>query len=251
MERSHKRLEGILPKKVEIGSWTPAKLEAFFQFANFFMKQVDGKFVYDVSDENIATAYERTDEYWIEFLHRLAPKGIEENKAKRLNAFRTRLMNFIRTVGAWLKANPHAIFPELETVMRENPRFSWAVDTFAMEESGIGDMIVVPANQETTDPTQANHNPHQTARQIPQIQYQNTLAKAVSLLSELVGSIDRAQLKGLPTEKKLRIALQMIDTLGKTMKDSPQAKSVFNTLILQKGGREDLEKSIMSYVTPE
>lgn len=252
MERSFKRMEGVLPKKPEIGEWSEPRIRAFFQFADFFMKVGEKGIVYNVSDETIAAAWETNEEYWLEFLHRLTPKKQEELKAKRLNAFRTRLMNFIRTVGAWLKANPHAISPELELIMRANPRFSWALDTFVETEAGIGGMIVMPNGvMESVDPTLGNQNPNQTNRQLPVVQYQNSLAKAVSLLQELIGSIDRTQMKALPTKEKLKLALHMIDTLGKTMKDSPVQKSVFNTLILQKGGREELEKSMLEYVTKD
>lgn len=249
MERSFKRLEGTLPKKAEIGEWSEPRIRAFFEFAQFFMKQSAEKgWVYDVSDESIAAAWEVNQEYWLEFLHRLTPKKQEELKVRRLNAFRTRLMNFIRTVGAWLKANPHAVSPEMEALMRANPRFSWALDTFVHETSGIGELMVMPNGaMESADPAQGNHNPTLTNRSLPEVQYYNSLAKLTSLMNELVMSIDRSQMKGLPTKDKLKLALVMADTLGKTMRGQAPAKSIFNTLILQKGGREDLEKSLIAY----
>lgn len=242
-------MEGVLPKKPEIGEWSEPRIRAFFEFAAFFMKQSPEKgWVYDVSDESIAAAWENNQEYWLEFLHRLTPKKQEELKVKRLNAFRTRLMNFIRTVGAWLKANPHAVSPELEAIMRANPRFSWALDTFVEERTNLGELIVMPNGMvESVDPTLGNQNPNQTNRSLPQVQFYNSIAKVTSLLNELVGSIDRVQMKALPTKDKLKLALYMIDTLGKNIKGQEGPKSVFNTLILNKGTREELEKSLIAY----
>jgi hypothetical protein len=257
MQTIPKKFEGKLPKKPEIGEWSEPKLVAFFNFANYFMKEGEtrGKvgIVYDVSDERIANAWEIEEPYWQEFMTRLVSKGMDaQPKTQRLNAFRTRLMNFIRTVGAWVKANPHAVSIQMEQIMRANPRFSWALDAFQLERTEIGGVIVVPNTApESVDPTLYNQNPNQTDSKLPAVQYHNAVAKMTSLLLEVVGSVDRTQLKGLPTEKKLKLALHMLDTLGKTMKDAPTPKSVFNTIVVNKGGREELEQTILEYANPK
>lgn len=249
----YKKIAGILPKKNEVGSWGEPKIIAALEFSRHFMKDGESRgkktLVYDVSDETIKAAWDSDREHWKEFMHRIevVAKG-EKPRAARLNAFRTRLMNFIRTVCAYLKSNPHAITPEIEGLMRGNDRFSWALDTFHVERSELGELVVMPNDLETTDPSLYNANPNQTKTILPQARYQNAVAKAASILEALLDGIDIKQLAKMDMAKRLKMADDLIRTLGKAYGGNAPARSVFNTIVVNKSSREDLEKSLLGYV---
>lgn len=254
--RSYRNVKGKLPRQPEITDWSEDRIRSFLEFAAFFMKEGTLRnggtgIVYDVTDDRIASAWENPDEHWQEFLNRLETKDtLATEKVKRLNAFRTRLMNFIRVVCSWLKKNPQAITIPIEQIMRSNPRFSWALDTFVLQETPTGMMLMPNDSPETTSDTAQNVNPLQSDSKLPQVRYQNSVAKVTALLEELVSSIDRNQIKSMSPDKKLGLVLKMIEVLGKNYKDAPGKTSVFNTLVVGKSGREDLERMLLEQVEP-
>lgn len=235
-----KAIKGDLPKKKDIPNWSQEKLYAFVRFVSFF---VEGD-KFNVKRDRIQAAEIRADseEYWNEFLSRIDVPG----SSAKINAFSLKLMSTTRTVLSWLKDNPHAVTEDMERVMNETKRMSWALYPMRDKVTKMGGEIITLDTREETDPQLANRTPGNAPR-TPEAQFHNSLKKMTSLLENLVGSVNTKDLKNINVEKKIKLITTLTSTLQKQMSGKNPNAVIFKQLNIHQASKEDLENAFVDY----
>lgn len=241
----------VLPKLREIPDWSEEKILSFLRFAVHFMKiaQYDGRPIhaYEMTLDKWESAVQMQDEpFWAEFIAR-----IDKHEATPLLR-KQRLMMAMRTVGAYLKKSPHAVTEPMRVIMDPNERLSWALHPFKMTETPTGELVEMD-NSETVDPGRANANPHQTDLKNPMISYQESILRMTAVLRDLLSGITLGDIKKMSVKERITLAKDIIVVFkaqGGTGKGSMPV-NIQKLLVVNSGGREDMEKSLLDYVTEQ
>lgn len=237
-------IKGKIPGKREIGEWSEGKILGFIRFSQHFMKDAVVKKketqVFDMTWQRWEGAKVNPDEeYWPEFLARL------ETPDDTMLLRKQRLMMMVRTVGAWLKANPSAITKDMIERMEKNDRWNWVLSTFKMTPEGI----VVIDQRETTDPGRANANPNQTNVKTPAVIYQDSLFRLSTILGQLTQGLTFADIKKMPVKDRIQLAEKLTNTLNRAFSGRGGDVNVFKTLVVNNGSKEDLESAMLGYAS--
>lgn len=237
-------VRGEVPKKRDFIKWSPEKILALMQFSIFFMKmgkyQDKEQMVYDVSVEKLEIANVSQEPYWEEFMARLHKKGM------RTNSFRLRLQPVIQGCGGFLRENPHFITDEMRELIKDNARWNWCLTAFEEGESKIGGTIVIHNPANTVIPGVKNAQSALTDTKTPLAQFHQGLLKMTSIFNNLLKGIPQADINEMSAEKRIKLANNLLHTLAKAVTTQQNTK-VFNTIVVNKAGRDDLEKSILEY----
>lgn len=240
-----KAVKGQLPKKIDISDWSQEKMLSLLIFGSLSLREVvrHGKkefsFHYDKQFEEIVAQYDNP--FFQEFMTRLSVPG-----ASYLS-LRGRLIVMIRTMLAYIKSNPHVINEKMEHLMKTTERFSWALANFEVKELAMGAEVVTVNNQETTDIDRKNAAPDRTGLTLPEVHYQRSLLAFSGLLASLLKGIKQSDIKEMDVKDKLKLAIPMIQTLGKAFTNSKPKSLVFKNLTINSAGKDDLEKAILTY----
>lgn len=229
--------KGKLPKKVEIADWNEDKYLSFFSFIKLFMEEKDGSFSYIVTSQNREAVKFIDKIHYKEFSERLELKGCNDVR------FKKRLTTFVRTVLLYLREKPFVVTGAMHKDMENNDRLSWALQPFKNEKSGIGADIVVPNTDDATDPDEQR----EVSVANPLVEYQKVAYTMLALLSDILKDIKPSDIKRLDPKDKIKIAIQMMESVGKTMKGPGANVSVFKQININTSGREDLEKMALDY----
>lgn len=229
--------KGKLPKKVEIADWNEDKYLSFFSFIKLFMEEKDGSYSYIVSSQNREAVKFIDKIFYKEFSDRLELKGCNDVR------FKKRLTTFVRTVLLYLREKPFVVTGAMYKEMEHNDRLSWALKPFKIEKTGIGADVVVPNTDDLTDPDNQKHV--EVAN--PFVEYQKATYSMLSLLKDILKDIKPSDIKRLDPKDKIKIAIQMIDSVGKTLKSPGGNVSIFKQINVNTTGREDLEKMALDY----
>lgn len=229
--------KGKLPKKVEIADWNEDKYLAFFSFIKLFMQEKDGSYSYIVTSQNREAVKFIDKIHYKEFSERLELKGCNDIRFKR------RLTTFIRTVLSYIREKPFVVTGAMHKDMENNDRLSWALKPYKIEKSGIGADIVVPNTEDATDPNEQR----EVSAANPLVEYQKATYTMIALLRDILKDIKPADIKRLDPKDKIKIAIQMIESVGKTLKNPGASVSFSKTININATGREDLEKMALDY----
>jgi hypothetical protein len=242
-------LAGVLPMKPEIADWSQAKIESYLRFARLFMevskdKKRSGSHTFAFDENRWQAAKEnKEEEYWDEFRTRvLIPKvGIAEGRWQQ--KMKGRIMMMTRIVGSWLKSNPFAITEEMESLIKDNDRLEWIKNTFTVKDNEVGGTLVVPDTTEMVD----EEKPGEVSVSNPLVQYNQALLKMATVFNTLVKGIKVKDINEMDVKDKLKLAVPIAQALAKTFQGKAPQGNIFKTLIINKAGREDLEKAVLNY----
>lgn len=243
----YRLVKGELPKKREIVDWSEQKILSYLKFAEFFMelKEYKGKMthMYFVDKERWSKAEQFDDPFWGEFIARININGGTYDSIKK------RLMMSTRTVLSWIKDNGYIVNDEMMSIMKDNDRFNWAVNTFIDKKTKVGAEVVTLNNKETTDPIRSNANPTLTDTSSPQVIYNKSTLKLAQLMNNLLAGVKQRDLQKIKDPReRIKMALALHSSLSKSLKVNPGVSKVFNTLVINKATREDLEKASLDYI---
>lgn len=236
-------VRGKLPKKQEIHDWSEFKLFQLVKLAAWFTDPKTDRFV--CTAEKIKEFYEMApnEEHWLEFAARL--NTVPFTKTFNVRSFQLRFASLIRTPLSWLKSNTHAISNEMREVMEKSKRLSWALEPFTVKATRIGANIVTTNNQETTDVI-ANVQTNTSNVTLPELQYQQSIAQLASIAVNLTKGIKQDDIKKMGVEARIRSANAIMNTLKQAMNNQPKTQ-VFKQLIINKAGKDELEKAYLDY----
>lgn len=226
-----KSIKSAIPKKEDFSKWTPEKFLSFIVFNGIFVRtDEEGVVRDDVTREKVDLLSVTDDPFWAEFMKRILKKDIG------LNTFRLRLKAFAQNCGSYLQENPTNITQDITDAVKSNPRWQWILTAYAEKRNAIGAGQIVPANQSTP----------LADTKTPLAQYHQGLLEMATLFKKVVKGISQEEINKLSTKDRLRIANLLSHTLSKAVTTQQNTK-VFNTLVINKAGREDLEKSMLEY----
>lgn len=234
MKNRFRAVRGQLLKKNDVAAWSEAKIVSFIRFVDNFLDG-DRFEVVPLTRKNA-----ELNEDWEEFVERInEPMG----KGMNTTAYRLRLISLVRTVGAYLKDNPHAVPEEVYDMMSKTKRLSWMLTPIVTKATPLGAEVVAIDER---DETQAGQASSVTVTN-PELQYHKALKVLTSLLTELVGSVKKKDLKDLTVKEKLMVINTTISTLDKYFKKGTPNTMVFKQLNVHSASREDLEKAMIEY----
>lgn len=235
-----------LPQKREIGDWSEAKIASFVRFALFFTEpctnkgKPDHRFV--LNAEKWATAKANKDEeFWEEFCLRV------DKKDATLHTIKLRLMMAVRSVLGWIKSNPYAVTEELEAIMKDNKRTSWALRGYVAKTTEMGNQIVALDNDDMTDPGRRNAAGSITNVSTPEVQYRQAVLRMTSILNNLTKGIKKSDIDLLSAKEKIQMAVNLSGALTRTFKSNNVNNNFFKTVIVNQASREDLEARVLDY----
>lgn len=239
-------MKGQLPKKPEIADWSEEKILSFIRFTLFFTEPavVKGKdtykFVVDAKKWQQAVL-NKDEEYWDEFCKRINKGSITLQKMK------LRMLMMVRTVLGWLKSNPYAITEEMENLMKDNPRTSWALRSYKTETTPMGTTLTLPDNTGTTESGSANNAPVST----PEVQYKQAVLRMTSILNSLTKGIKKDDIDMMSAKEKIQMAVSLSKALTSTFKSNSVNNNFFKQVVINTASREDLEAKMNEYANQQ
>jgi len=242
-------VKGVMPKKREFIDWPEAKLIQLLKFGKLFIsysdRSSDDAFLPNTNNRSMAEYRANDEPYWEEFLVRMdLPLKSAENTHRK---FGYALMGFVRNCLAWLKSNPHAITPEVRELLESTNRYKWALTAFKMVKTEIGGEVMVMDQNDVTDPDVRNPEPRNTNVPVPMVQFNEGIRQFTKIFKDLTSGIKPKDIKDMDAEKKIRLAIQMVQPLAKIHTQyKPNAQS-FTQININAAGREELEKSFVDY----
>ena len=229
--------KGKIPRKIDVAEWREEKFLAFFEFLHLFLEEKNGSYSYIVSSQNRSAAAFIDKPFYKEFIQRLEIKDCNDTR------FKKRITSFTRIVLLFLRESPYAITEDMKSIMEKNDRLSWALNAYKQITTEIGAEIVVPNDDDETDP----NNQRAVAVTSPQVNYQQAILAMTSILRDLVKGVTPEEIKKMDIEKRLKIAIPMVQALGKAFNGPAINMSVFKQINVNTTGREDLEKTLLEY----
>ena len=243
MSKEYRLVKGKLPRKIEIGDWSAQKIVALLRMFDLFVE--DGRAKITQHKRTLLEDLAKNDTYIDELLTRIdMPTSDPEATQKK---FLNRFMGMIRVVLGWLKSHPHAVVDDIKKFMEKNPRCHWALAAFKTEVTAIGAEVVVMDQHEDSDITAARHSPNVTNVRGPEAMYNQALLQATGILTDLMKGLTATQIAKIAPSERIRLANQMLGTLGKTFKDYKPNNFIFNKINIHQAGREDLERAFLDY----
>lgn len=234
MTDKHRHVRGKAVKKADIPAWPAEKIPAFIVFSMFFIKMGDKdgtqRLVFSIDINRIEEAKTSELPYFGEFMARMYKKNM------KLSEFRMKILNAIKSVTEYIQENPHVLTPQIEQLVTGNFYWERCLNAFSEEKNEAGGTNIVVGSETST----------LAEMKTPLAQYHQGLLKMSSVFNSLLKGINQKDINEMSVDKRLRIANNLLHSLSKAVTAQNNTK-VFNTIVVNKGGREDLEKSILEY----
>lgn len=232
--------KGKAIKKLEMLAWKPSDFVSFMRFTIHFTQEIDvdgggKKTVYDISDSKIKDM-EGNIEYTPLFKRII--KSYPDEKGRR-----TCFMNSLKNFHIYIKDNLYCVTPEMKEVMDSHPFFKGVDEVFKGEVTKIGGEIVGLNNPDPSDPDK------KLPVKLPEVVYNQALLQLTQVFEKLIDSVDMKKFAKLDEEKKIRLAATIAPVLTKAYSGMKAGGNlVFNKIVVNQAGRDELEKAMLDEV---
>ena len=234
-------VQGNLWKKVDIQEWNEKSYLAFFECVNRFTRIKDGEQKIVVSTEDLMKLEQDAFSGQYPFLMELVTRidQMTTDPKATPHKFYVRFVAILRQVGAYIKQHPSIVTDEMRKVIEANARIAWCLVHYENKVTKIGATIVTETKLDNVDANkEVMSNPH------PQLMSMETELKLVDLANRMIKGVKVKDLRHLSTKDRIMLAL----AITKSNRGSrPAQVGTFNQLVINKAGREDLEKAMLEF----
>ena len=240
----YQAIQGEIPRQYDISNWTEKQFLLLFGMVKYLIvTSKTGKDTITINN----VSWHAAEEKYLDGQH-----PFEEEMMYRIGHFTSdpafhgrkcffKFRTLITMVGNYLKKNPAAITEDMAVVINSTERLSWITKHYKEIQTKIGGTAVVPDTRNTTDaseilPTAAPKN--------LEVRFLEAKLTLINTLEIMLGSINKKDLKDLPTKDKLTLGLKILDELQNASK-SKNISTTFNKINVYQSGREDLERGLL------
>jgi hypothetical protein len=239
---------GILPGRYVMSKWDEDRFVSCLSFLKHFVvpSKFPGKDAWNFDAEKIALvindARVNDTNGWKEWVYRT---GVLEVSSGTTQNFARKVQMISRAVGGYLKHNPSLVTGRIEEIVKSSSKFSWIIQLTQDKKASTGaDMV----GEHTMTPTvvQGALTPVPNPA-TPERRYHEAIMRVTDLFYQIASSVNVHNVKKYKEADKINM-LSKLSFILKVAKNHRPNK-VFQQINVYKAGREDLEKSMLTWAS--